>query len=162
MYNQKFGEIFERETPRESRPSRSSVRFRPSYNEDLIAPNISVERDDGDVNPSSFPCYYFLSNAGIIDDFLFLIKRVELKTYMSDESPQYDLLTKTFVESFTFNNHAYKPTVAFKIYDMPITLSLEKFCSIVGVSNTRVTKKIKDRPTEFMELYRGVTNDDDR
>ena len=84
MNNYNYGEIFEREAPRSSRPSRSTARFRPSYNEDLIAANIGVERDDGDANPSSFPCYDFLSNAGILDDFLFLINKVELNTYMSD------------------------------------------------------------------------------
>ena len=139
MYNQNFGEIFERETPRASRPSRSSTRFRPSYIEDLISANIGDRGDDGEAHPSSFPCYIFLSNAGILDDFLFLINRVELATYMSDESPQYAFLTKTFIESFTFNNHAYKPSVAFKIYDMPITLSLERYCSIIGVANTGTT-----------------------
>ena len=161
MSNYNYGDILEREAPRSSRPTRSAARFRPSCNEDIIAANIGVERDDGDANPSSFPGYDFLSNAGIIDDFLFLINRVELNTYMRYENPQYTLPTKTFVESFTFNNRPYKPTVAFKIYDNPITLSLEKFCSIVGVSNTGATKKIKDRATELMELYRGVTNDDD-
>ena len=45
---------------------------------------------------------------------------------------------------------------------MPITLCLARFCSIVGVANTETTKKIQDHPTDLMELYRGVTNDDDR
>ena len=91
-----------------------------------------------------------------------LINRVGLTTYMNDESDQYALLTKTFVESFTFSSHSNKPYVAFRIYDMPITLSLERFCSIVGVANTETTKKIQDHPTDLMELYRGIINDDDR
>ena len=44
--------------------------MRQSYNEDLIAPSIGDERDDGVPNPSSFPCTDFLRAAGILDDFL--------------------------------------------------------------------------------------------
>ena len=102
MHNNTYGEIFERDTPRVERPSRSTTILRPSCNEDLIAPSIDDERDDGDAHPSTFPCYNFLLDAGILQDFLLLVDRVGLTTYMNDESNQYAILTKTFVESFTF------------------------------------------------------------
>jgi hypothetical protein len=40
MDNYTYGEIFEREAPRSSRPSRSTAQYRISYNEDLMSPNI--------------------------------------------------------------------------------------------------------------------------
>jgi hypothetical protein len=93
MHNHTYGEIFEREAPRVVRPSRSTARFRSSYNEDLIAPSISDEGDNGDAHPSTFPCTNFLRDAGILDDFLLLVNRVGLTTYMLDESDQYAMLT---------------------------------------------------------------------
>jgi hypothetical protein len=94
MDNHSFGEVSEREAPRSSRPSRSTTRFRTSYNEDLMSPNIGDEEDDGDAHPSTFPCTNFLSDAGILEDFLLLVDRVGLATYILDESNQYAMLTK--------------------------------------------------------------------
>ena len=121
MHNRTFGEIFGRAPPRVERPSRST-QSRPSYNGDLIAPNIG-EGDDGDAHPSTFPCTNFLNDAGILDDFLYLVDRVGLTTYMLDESNQYAMLTKTFVESLSLNNSPYNPTISFKIYDNPFTMT---------------------------------------
>jgi hypothetical protein len=41
-------------------------------------------------------------------------------------------------------------------------MSLERFCSILGIAMFGTTKKIQNRPANLLELYRGVTNDDDR
>jgi hypothetical protein len=54
MDNFTYGEVFESDAPRSSRPSRSTAQYRMSYNEDLMSPNI--EGDDGDAHPSTFPC----------------------------------------------------------------------------------------------------------
>jgi hypothetical protein len=62
MDNYTYGEVFEREAPRSSRPSRSTAQYRISYNEDLMSPNL--EGDDGDAHSSTFPCANFLRNAG--------------------------------------------------------------------------------------------------
>jgi hypothetical protein len=43
MDNYNYGEVFEREAPRASRPSRSTAQFRTSYNEDLMSPSIGDE-----------------------------------------------------------------------------------------------------------------------
>jgi hypothetical protein len=125
-----------------------------------MSPNL--EGDDGDVYPSTFPCANFLSDAGILDDFLLLINRVGLTTYMMDESNQYAILTKIFVESFKFTNSHFKPSIAFKIYDKSITMSLERFCDILGIPMFGTVKKMLHQPTNLLGLYRGVTNDDDR
>jgi hypothetical protein len=93
MDNHTYGEVFEREAPRSSRPSRSTTQFRTSYNEDLMSPSFGDEGDDGDAHPSTFPCTNFLRDAGILEDFLLLVDRVGLTTYMLDESDQYATLT---------------------------------------------------------------------
>ncbi|KAK1602763.1 hypothetical protein QYE76_016830 [Lolium multiflorum] len=132
MNNYNFGEVFEGETTSTGRPSRASTRIRRSYNEDVIAP--SFVDGNGDPNASSFPCYEFLSNAGLLDDFLTLIGNAGLTTYMEDEGKQYYMLTKIFVESFKFNNKHFNPTVAFKIYGTPVTMELKDFCAALGIA----------------------------
>jgi hypothetical protein len=127
-----------------------------------MSPNIGDEGDDGDAHPSTFPCTNFLSDAWILDDFLLLVDKVGLTTYMLDEINQYAMLTKIFLESFKFSNSAFKPPIAFKIYDKSITISLERFCSTLGIPMFGIAKKIQNRPADLLELYRGVTNNDDR
>jgi hypothetical protein len=127
-----------------------------------MSPNIGDEGDDGDAHPSTFPCSNFLSDAGILDDLLLLVDRAGLTTYMLDESNQYAMLTKIFVEIFKFSNSAFKPSIAFKIYDKSINMSLERICSTLGIPMFGTAKKILNRPADLLELYRGVTNDDDR
>ncbi|KAK1605389.1 hypothetical protein QYE76_029062 [Lolium multiflorum] len=160
MDNHNFGEVFERETTSTGRPSRAATRIRRSYNEDVIAPSFEVEEDNGVPNASSFPCYDFLRNAGLLDDFLFLINNVGLSTYMEDERSQYYMLTKIFVESFKFNNSHFTPTVTFRIYDNPITMKLKDFCIALDIAPVGTAKKIEKSPKALMELYREVTNDD--
>ncbi|KAK1614088.1 hypothetical protein QYE76_019605 [Lolium multiflorum] len=162
MDNYNFGEVFQGETTSTGRPSRSSTRFRQSYNEDLIAPSFAPEEDNGVPNASSFPCYDFLRNAGLLDDFLTLVGKAGLTTYVGDESEQYYTLTKIFVESFKFNNKHFHPTVSFKIYGKPITMKLEIFCAALGIVPVGTARRIEDNPKELLELYRGITNDDCR
>jgi hypothetical protein len=80
---------------------------------------------------------------------------------MMDESNQYAILTKIFVESFKFTNAHYNPSIAFKIYDRPITVPLERFCNILGIPMFGTARKMLLQPADLVELYRGVTNDDD-
>ncbi|KAK1626680.1 hypothetical protein QYE76_000995 [Lolium multiflorum] len=162
MDNFNFGEVFEREATSTGRPSRTATRFRRSYNEDVIAPSFDPEEDNGVPNASSFPCYNFLSNAGLLDDFLTLVNKAGLTAYMGDEREQYYMLTKIFVESFKFNNKHYGPTVTFKIYGNPITMKLEEFCVALGIAPAGTARKIEDNPRVLLELYREITNDDCR
>ncbi|KAK1608747.1 hypothetical protein QYE76_032420 [Lolium multiflorum] len=145
-----------------TRPTREATRIRRSYDEDAIAPSFEAEEDNGVPNASSFPCYEFLRNAGLLDDFLFLINRVGLFTYMEDESAQYYRLTKIFVESFKFSNSAFNPSVKFKIYDRPVTMKLSDFCAALDIAPLGTSKKIENLPKALTELYREVTNDDSR
>ncbi|KAK1696767.1 hypothetical protein QYE76_013464 [Lolium multiflorum] len=159
MNNYNFGEVFEGETTSTGRPSRASTWIRRSYNEDVIAP--SFDEGNGDPNASSFPCYEFLSNAGLLDDFLTLIGKAGLTTYMEDERKQYYMLTKIFVESFKFNNKHFNPTVAFKIYGTPVTMKLKDFCAALGIAPQVQRRRLRTTPG-FAELYREITNDDCR
>ncbi|KAK1645943.1 hypothetical protein QYE76_063748 [Lolium multiflorum] len=144
------------------RPSRASTQIRRSYNEDIIAPSFAPEEDNGAPNASSFPCYDFLTNAGILDDFFTLVNRAGLATYVGDEREQYYRLTKIFVESFKFHNTQYEPTVAFKIYGNPVTMELEEFCRALDIAPVGTARRIDDNPRDLLELYRGITEDDCR
>ncbi|KAK1617613.1 hypothetical protein QYE76_023130 [Lolium multiflorum] len=158
----KFGELFKKATTSTGRPSRASTQIRRSYNEDVIAPSFAPEEDHGAPNASSFPCYEFLTNAGILDDFFTLVNRAGLATYVGDERGQYYRLTKVFVESFKFHNTEYEPTVVFKIYDIPVTMKLEEFCCALGIAPVGTARRIDDNPRDLLELYRGITGDDCR
>ncbi|KAK1604329.1 hypothetical protein QYE76_028002 [Lolium multiflorum] len=158
----KFGELFKKGTTSTGRPSRASTQIRRSYNEDVIAPSFAPEEDNGAPNASSFPCYDFLTNAGILDDFFTLVNRAGLATYVEDEREQYYMLTKIFVESFKFHNAQFEPTVAFKIYDIPVTMELEEFCRALDIAPVGTARRIDDNPRDLLELYRGITEDDCR
>ncbi|KAK1601677.1 hypothetical protein QYE76_048341 [Lolium multiflorum] len=158
----KFGELFKKGTTSTGRPSRTATQIRRSYNEDIIAPSFAPEEDNGPPNASSFPCYDFLTNAGILDDFFTLFNRAGLATYVGDEREQYYMLTKIFVESFKFQNSQYNPTVAFKIYGNPVTMELEEFCRALDIAPVGTARRIDDNPRDLLELYRGITNDDCR
>ncbi|KAK1653642.1 hypothetical protein QYE76_071447 [Lolium multiflorum] len=158
----KFGELFKKATTSTGRPSRASTQIRRSYNEDVIAPSFAPEEDNGAPNASSFPCHDFLTNAWILDDFFTLVNRAGLATYVGDEREQYYRLTKVFVESFKFHNTEYEPTVAFKIYDIPVTMKLEEFCRALGIAPVGTARRIDDNPRDLLELYRGITGDDCR
>ncbi|KAK1605252.1 hypothetical protein QYE76_028925 [Lolium multiflorum] len=157
-----FGELFKKGTTSTGRPSRAATRLRRSYNEDIIAPSFAPEEDNGAPNASSFPCYDFLTNAGILDDFFTLVNKAGLTTYVEDEREQYYMLTKIFVESFRFNNTQYEPTVAFKIYGNPVTMELEDFCRALDIAPVGTASRIDDNPRDLLELYRGITDDDCR
>src|SRR4051794_1363416 len=161
MENYNFGDHFRREESSSSRPRRSVSQFRPSYNEALLAPTFG-EDDCGPPNASIFPCTTFMTHAGIQEDFINLVTKCGLLEYMADESPQFSTHTKIFVESFKFSNRMLGPTVDFKIYDKTHSLSLEKFCGILGVKNKGSTKKIDDMPADLSSCYRELTNDDTR
>ncbi|KAK1686175.1 hypothetical protein QYE76_047023 [Lolium multiflorum] len=157
-----FGELFKKGTTSTGRPSRAATRIRQSYNEDILAPSFAPEEDNGPPNASTFPCYDFLRNAGILEDFLTLVNRAGLTTYMGDEREQYYLLTKIFVESFQFDNKQYEPTVAFRIYGNTVTMPLKDFCCALDIAPVGTASRIDDNPRDLLELYRGITDDDCR
>src|SRR4051812_42697960 len=91
-----------------------------------------------------------------------LVRRAGLTSLMQDESVQYATLTKTFVESFSFTNSMFSPDVSFKVYGMSYHMSLKKFCEALGLGIVVSAKKIPAQPADLLELYCGITNDDNR
>ena len=89
-----------------------------------------------------------ISVAGILEDFLLLVERVGLTTYIDDERDQHVMLTKTFVECFSFNNSHFRPTVSFKIYDRSFTMTLVDFCAAIGIAPSGTARRIQGNPTE--------------
>jgi hypothetical protein len=63
---------------------------------------------------------------------------------MLNESDQYAMLMKTFVESFSFTYSAFRPSIAFKIYNKPVTMYFERFCCILGIAMFGTAKKIQN------------------
>ncbi|KAK1628565.1 hypothetical protein QYE76_002880 [Lolium multiflorum] len=86
------------------------------------------------------------TSTGLLDDFFTLVNRAGLATYVGDERGQYYRLTKIFVESFKFHNTEYEPTVAFKIYDIPVTMKLEEFCFALGIAPVDIPLDSNDVP----------------
>ncbi|KAK1605868.1 hypothetical protein QYE76_029541 [Lolium multiflorum] len=143
----KFGELFKKATTSTGRPSRASTQIRRSYNEDVIAPSFAPEEDHGAPNASSFPCYEFLTNAGILDDFFTLVNRAGLATYVGDERGQYYRLTKVFVESFKFHNTEYEPTVKMLMIMASPSINFNQFLE---------KEKLKSNGSNFTDWFRHV------
>ncbi|KAK1649358.1 hypothetical protein QYE76_067163 [Lolium multiflorum] len=103
-----------------------------------------------------------LGDPGIRGDFLHLVDKAGLTSYMRNEVPQYALLTKIFTKGFKLKSREYGSTVSFKIYDRPIVMLLTEFCSILGLGAFGADKKISNSPAELAGVYREVTGDDTR
>jgi hypothetical protein len=103
-----------------------------------------------------------INDAGIRGDFLHLVDKAGLTSYMRNEVPQYALLTKIFTKGFKLKSREYGSTVSFKIYDRPIVMLLTEFSSIFGLGAFGADKKISNSPAELAEVYREVTGDDTR
>ena len=97
--------------------------FKQSYNEDLMTPNFLEQ--EYEVHPTIYPCKYFLRAAGIYDEFYKLISNAGLGDFVANEQPQFENLTRIFVQSFRFNNSSYNPSVEFKLDNNPCKLSLK-------------------------------------
>src|SRR4051812_8153808 len=52
--------------------------------------------------------------------------------------------------------------MSFKIYNRDFSMTLKKFCEILGIGMAGTVKKIPAQPADLLELYHGITNDDDR
>ena len=78
-----------------------------------------------------------------------------MTTYMEDESNQYVMLTKFFVETFKLSNSPFKPSIAFKIYNRPVTMTLLDFCAAIGIAPLGTTKKIQGRSNDLLDFTAG-------
>ena len=72
-----------------------------------------------------WPCDEYMVCVGIKEEFEKYVHNAGLGPYLSDKCEQRQLLTEKFVNGFTF--FPCESRVSFKLYDNPLTISLEKF-----------------------------------
>src|ERR1041385_1980747 len=136
-------------TDRVTRAAASSSAARVSYNEDVVL--MELLEDTKPKWEMTFPCNDFLEAAGIKEEFDNLCANAGLTRLATCCVTQYRKLTSCFINSFGYNHDA--GLIEFKIYDDPLTMPLERFCEIIGVSNVRRTKKMNTQPTKLRMLF---------
>ena len=93
---------------------------------------MTVHREEG-VFPSLYPCSEFMNAAGILQDFRTLVSNAGLENFINDEPPQYAKLTMSVVQDFRCELKLANPVVHYKIYNIPITLPFDDFCTAIRV-----------------------------
>ena len=145
-------------TDRLTRAAASPSAVRVSYNEDHVPLEMLEE-----TNPACammYPCDDFLEAAGIKEDFYCLCANAGSTRLALCRVVQYKRLTSCFVNSFCYNHVA--GTVEFKIYNDLITMSLAKFCDIIGVSNAGHTARMNTQPSELRTLVNSLCSQEER
>ena len=123
-------------TDRVTRASTSSPGVRISYNDDIEHPTLLDETKA--VHAMSYPCPDFLVVAGLLDQFNDLCENAGFTYLATHPVPPYPKLTYYFVNWFKFNDGA-SPIIEFRYYNEVKTMSLPKFCEILGVQNVGKT-----------------------
>ena len=80
-----------------------------------------------------WPCDNFLKEAGIHEDFYYLIKNAGLASFLHDRIDQYLLLTNTFVQNFYYYPKKSPPLVSFHLYDEFREMSLRNFRAVCRI-----------------------------
>ena len=106
--------------------------------------------------PSLYPCSEFMNAAGILQDFRTLVSNAGLENFINDEPPQYAKLTMSVVQDFRCELKLANPVVHYKIYNIPITLPFDDFCTAIRVPQWGSREKIKERPGPLMDLYKEI------
>src|ERR1041385_6200163 len=125
-------------TDRVTRVAASSSATRVSYNEDVVP--LELQEDTSPARAMTFPCNDFLEATGIKEEFDNLCANAGLTRLATCRVTQYRKLTSCFINSFGYNHDA--GLIEFKIYNDPLTMSLELFCEIIGVPNIGRTAKM--------------------
>ena len=76
------------------------------------------------------------------------------------ERPQYLKLTNIFVQSFSFVDDQYHPSVDFMLYEQPRRMYLSEFCKAIGVLNMGLTSKINEQTQYLREPYSSLCYDE--
>src|SRR4051812_32521127 len=119
-----------------------------SYNDDIVPPELLYETDK--VRSMTYPCSDFLTASGIKVEFDNLSAAASLTRLVTHQAPQYPKLTYYFVNWFRFNDKT--SMIEFRLYDEVLTMSLAKFCDVIGVRNVGKMSKIKIQPTTSKAL----------
>src|ERR1041385_3442423 len=115
-------------TDRVTRAAASSSAARVSYSEDVVP--LELLEDTSPARAMTFPCNDFLEATGIKEEFDNLCANAGLTWLATCRVTQYRKLTSYFINGFGYNHDA--GLIEFKIYN-PLTMSLERFCEIIGV-----------------------------
>ena len=107
-----------------------------------------------------FPCNDFLEAGGIKEEFDNLCANAGLTRLATCRVTQYRKLTSCFINSFGYCHDA--GLIEFKMYDDPLTMSLERFCEIIGVPNVGRTAKMNTQPTELRTRFNSLCSQDTR
>src|SRR3954469_3876288 len=99
----------------------------------------------------TYPCDVFLEAAGIKEGFYGLCANAGLTRLATCRVTQYHKLTSCFINSFGYNHDA--GIVEFKIYNDLLTMSLARFCEIIGVPNAAQMAKMNSQPSGPRTLF---------
>src|SRR3954469_14658715 len=127
---------------RVTRAAASPSTVRVSYNEDHVPPELL--EDTSPACAMMYSCDDFLEDAGIKEEFYGLCANAGLTRLALCHVVQYKKLTSCFINSFRYNHDA--GVIEFKIYNEHMTMSLARFCDIIGVPNAGQTAKMNSQP----------------
>src|SRR3954469_1075058 len=143
---------------RVTRAATSPSTARVSYNEDHVP--LELLEDTSPARAMAFPCDEFLEAVGIKDEFYNLCANAGLTRLVTCRVTQYEKLTSSFINSFRYNSNS--GAIEFKIYNDLITMTLEKFCEIIGVPNVGRTGRMTSQPSELKTVFNSICNIDTR
>ena len=127
----------------------------PNFEELEVQGVMGVHREDS-VLPSIYPCYDFMTVAGILQDFNTLISNAGLDQFVASEPNQYAKLTMSVVIFFRFSWPLPIPMVHYNIYNVSVDLSLHDFCTAIKVPHWGSHEKIRGSPRRLLELYSEI------
>src|SRR3954463_12435514 len=143
---------------RVTRAAASPSTARVSYNEDHVP--LEMLEDTSPARAMTFPCDEFLEAAGIKDEFYNLCANAGLTRLVTCRVTQYQKLTSSFINSFRYNPDS--GAIEFKIYNDLITMTLGKFCEIIGVPNVGRTGRMASQPSELKTVFNSLYSMDTR
>src|SRR3954468_18694324 len=108
----------------------------------------------------TYPCYAFLKAAGMKEEFYGLCSNACLTRLATCRVTQYHKLTSYFINSFGYNHDA--GIIEFKIYNDLLTMSLARFCEIIGVPNAGQTAKMNSQPSKLRTLFNSLCSQETR
>ena len=122
----------------------------------VVGDVMEVNREDS-MHSAVYPCQNFMTAAGILQDFNTLISNAGLENFTSGEPAQFVKLTMSVVQDFRFNYLSDNPTVYYKIYNIPMEVSLHEFCIAIKVPYWGSYARINGQPRNLVELYSEIT-----
>src|SRR3954471_793736 len=145
-------------TDRDTRAAASSSAARVSYNEDHVP--LELLEDTRPARAMTYPCDAFLEAAGIKEEFYGLCANAGLTRPATCRVAQYHKLTSCFINSFKYNHDA--GIVEFKIYNDLLTMSLARFCDMIGLPNIGQMAKMNSQPFELKTVFNCLCSQETR